>query len=210
MTPTEDSEHVEIEGVPLRATLVRGGAVGLLALHGGNEGGTAELAGLVARATGATCLVFGPPGNSAPVHIPSTRMAPEHSALLSEFVTSVAVTVSLHGHLRPDAPHTVFLGGGNRRAARFLAEAFAAHAPGFAAVTDIAAIPVALRGLSPANPVNLTRHGGVQVELPLRARTGRPGRRPGIPDEPPRPVVDALITAVGRLAEEAGDQRPIE
>ena len=42
---TTRTEEVEIEGVRLLATLTPGGATGLLALHGSNEGGTAELAG---------------------------------------------------------------------------------------------------------------------------------------------------------------------
>ncbi|MFF8403968.1 poly-gamma-glutamate hydrolase family protein [Streptomyces sp. NPDC014846] len=189
------TEHVEIEGVPLTATLVPGGAVGLLALHGSNEGGTAELADLVARRCGATSLVFTQPGVPRPRHIPSPRMAADHCALLREFLDRVALTVSLHGHMRPHAPRTLFLGGGNREAAHLLAEELRVLAPGFRAVADLAAIPAALRGLHPRNPVNLTRLGGVQVELPLRARTT------GAADTPPRPVADALAAGVRRLAQ---------
>jgi hypothetical protein len=47
--------------------------------------------------------------------------------------------------------------------------------------------------------VNLPRHGGVQVELPLSARTRRPGWDPEVPDNPPRPVVDALVAGVRLL-----------
>src|SRR5689334_254814 len=111
------TEEVEIEGVPMVATLVPGrGGIGLLALHGSNEGGTAQLAGAVARRCGATSLVFTQPGVRLPVHIPSPRMAPEHSALLREFLQRVSLTVSLHGHMRPEAPHAVFLGGRHRDA----------------------------------------------------------------------------------------------
>ncbi|MER6031206.1 poly-gamma-glutamate hydrolase family protein [Streptomyces sp. NPDC001851] len=188
------TEQVEIEGVPMVATLVPGhGGVGLLALHGSNEGGTAQLAETVARRRGATSLVFTQPGVRPPVHIPSPRMAPEHCALLREFLDRVALTVSLHGHMRSEAPHTVFLGGGNRDAARVLAEAFATEAPRFPAVVDLAAIPPALRGVHPRNPVNLTRLGGVQVELPLPART-----TDGT-DVPPGPVVEALVAGVAEL-----------
>ncbi|MGV4985919.1 poly-gamma-glutamate hydrolase family protein [Streptomyces sp. NRAIS4] len=187
------TEHVEIEGIPMCATLVPGGEIGLLALHGSNEGGTAELAGLVARRCGATSLVFTQPGVRQPVHIPSPRMAADHCTLLREFLDQVSLTISLHGHMRPETPHTVFLGGGNRSAAHVLAEAFAAGAPQFRVVTDLAAIPAALRGVHPGNPVNLTRLGGVQVELPLLARTS------GGADIPPGAVVEALTAGVEGL-----------
>lgn len=199
MTRTERTEHLRIEGVPMVATLVRGGDIGLLALHGAIEGGTAELADLVARRCGATSLVFTQPGARRPVHIPSPRMAVDHCALLREFLSLVSLTVSLHGHMRPQAPRTVFLGGGNRGAALVLARELTALAPGFEVVTDLAAIPAALRGTHPRNPVNLARGGGVQVELPLLARTRSPVKRDGVPDEPPRPVLDALAAGVGRL-----------
>ncbi|MFG2633311.1 poly-gamma-glutamate hydrolase family protein [Streptomyces sp. NPDC048362] len=189
------TEYVEIEGVPLLATLVPGDGVGLLALHGSNEGGTAELAALVARRCGATSLVFTQPGARRPVHIPSPRMVAARSALLREFLDGVRLTVSLHGHMRPHAWDTLFLGGGNREAATVLAEELLALAPRFQAVTDLAEIPPALRGLHPRNPVNLARLGGVQVELPLPARTT------GGADVPPRPVVDALAAGVARLAQ---------
>ncbi|MEV5879878.1 poly-gamma-glutamate hydrolase family protein [Streptomyces sp. NPDC052101] len=191
------TEHVEIEGVPLLATLVPGSDIGLLALHGSLEGGTAELADLVTRRCGATSLVFTQPGVRQPVHIPSPRMAAAPCALLREFLDRVSLTVSLHGHVRPGAQHTVFLGGANRAAAHVVAEAFAAQAPHFPAVVDLTAIPPGLRGVHPANPVNLTRLGGVQVELPLQARTS------GGTDIPPGAVADALaagVEALGRAA----------
>ncbi|MEU7303184.1 poly-gamma-glutamate hydrolase family protein [Streptomyces sp. NPDC007189] len=188
------TEQVEIEGVPMVATLVPGDGVGLLALHGSNEGGTAALARTVARRCGATSLVFTQPGARQPVHVTSPRMAADHCALLREFLERVSLTVSLHGHMRPGAPHTVFLGGGNRAAARVLAEALAAHVPHFPAVTDLAAIPSALRGVHPRNPVNLTRLGGVQVELPLLARTS------GGANLPPGEVIEALVAGVKELS----------
>lgn len=188
------TEHVEIDGVPLLATLVPGGdGIGLLALHGSNEGGTAELAGILARRCDATSLVFTQPGTVHPVHVPSPRMAAAPCALLHEFLERVRLTVSLHGHMRPEAPHTVFLGGRNREAARVVAEALAARAPHFPAVVDLAAIPSALRGVHPANPVNLTRLAGVQVELPLLARTS------GDTDIPPDAVVEGLAAGIEEL-----------
>lgn len=208
MTRAEQTEHLEIEGVPLVATLVPGGPVGLLALHASNEGGTAELAGTVARRCGATSLVFTQPDTRRPVHIPSPRMAVDHCALLRAFLSRVALTVSLHGHMRPGAARTVFLGGGNRDAALVLARELGAHAPGFRVVTHLPEIPAALRGLHPRNPVNLTRLAGVQVELPLLARTSGPNEQDGVPDVPPPPVVEALVAGVQRLAAGPDAQDP--
>ncbi|MHC3467651.1 poly-gamma-glutamate hydrolase family protein [Streptomyces sp. 7R007] len=193
------TERVEIEGVRLTATLTPRGRIGLLALHGSNEGGTAELAESVARRCGATSLVFTQPGARQPVHIPSPRMAAEHCVLLQDFLARVAVTVSLHGHMREAAPRAIFLGGRNRSAARLLAFGLRALRPEFRAVTDLARIPVALRGLHARNPVNMTGAAGVQVELPLLARTRREGRQPGEPDEPPQAVTDALTDGVRLL-----------
>ncbi|MEU6141947.1 poly-gamma-glutamate hydrolase family protein [Streptomyces sp. NPDC047081] len=198
---TTRTEEVEIEGVRLFATLTTGGEVGLLALHGSNEGGTAELARSVAERCGATSLVFTQPGKPAPVHIPSPRMAVAHCELLRDFLSHVAVTVSLHGHRRRATPRAIFLGGANRPAAHRLASGLTALHPEFHTVTDLEEIPVNLRGLHSRNPVNLTRGGGVQVELPLTARTRRPGWRPGVPDEPPQSVVDALAKGVGLLTD---------
>jgi phage replication-related protein YjqB (UPF0714/DUF867 family) len=194
------TELVEIEGVRLLATLTTGGEVGLLALHGSNEGGTAELARSVAERCGATSLVFTQPGVPEPVHIPSPRMAVEHCDLLRMFLSHVTVAVSLHGHRRRATPRSIFLGGANRPAAHLLASGLSALRPQFDPVTDLAEIPASLRGVHARNPVNLPRHGGVQVELPLSARTRRPGWDPEVPDNPPRPVVDALVAGVRLLA----------
>ncbi|MFF9275517.1 poly-gamma-glutamate hydrolase family protein [Streptomyces griseosporeus] len=187
------TEHVEIEGVPFTVTLRPRGTIGLLALHADNEGGTAELAESVAERCGATSLVFRQPGVPDPVHLPSPRMAADHCALLQDFLGQVSVAVSLHGHMRAAAPRTLFLGGRNRSAARRLAYGLRTLRPEFRTVTDLAGIPVALRGLHARNPVNLTRGGGVQVELPLLARTSGPD------DIPPPRVADALAAGVRLL-----------
>ncbi|WP_225095117.1 poly-gamma-glutamate hydrolase family protein [Streptomyces sp. CoH27] len=190
------TERLEIEGVPLLATLEPGrGDIGLLALHGSGEGGTAQLAGSVARRCGVTSLVFTQPDTAVPVHLPSPRMAVDHCALLHEFRSRVSLTVSLHGHLRQEAWHTLFLGGANRAASLVLARELAVLEPRFRIVTDLEEIPAGLRGLHARNPVNLTRLAGVQVELPLPARTT------GASDDPPQAVVDAFVAGVGRLAQ---------
>ncbi|WP_330458685.1 poly-gamma-glutamate hydrolase family protein [Streptomyces sp. NBC_00820] len=196
--PQERAERVVIEGVEFLATLTVRSDVGLLALHGSREGGTAELAHEVAARTGATCLVFTQPAGD-PVHIPSHRMSVPHCESLREFLAHVSLTISLHGHLRRETPRSIFLGGTNREAAHTMAEALAPLAPSFEAVTDMPAIPSGLRGLNPRNPVNLTRSGGVQIELPLTARTARPGRVQGAPDTPPSRVTTALTAGARRV-----------
>ncbi|MER6472486.1 poly-gamma-glutamate hydrolase family protein [Streptomyces collinus] len=193
------AERVVIEGAEFAASLTAGSGVGLLALHAGTEGGTAELAEEVAARTGATALVFTQPAGD-PVHLPSHRMAVDHCAALREFLASVTVVVSLHGHLRRETPRAVFLGGANREAARVLGQELTLYAPDFEAVTDLDAIPAGLRGLHPRNPVNLAAEAGVQVELPLAARTLRPGEVRGVPDLPPPSVAAALTAGVERLA----------
>jgi phage replication-related protein YjqB (UPF0714/DUF867 family) len=192
------TERVTIEGAEYLASLTLRSEIGLLALHGSTEGGTAELAQEVAARTGATALVFTQPAGP-PVHIPSPRMAVPHCRTLRLFLSHVTLTVSLHGHLRPTATHSVFLGGTHREAARTLADALARLAPAFTPVTDLDDIPPGLRGLHPRNPVNLTPAGGVQLELPLAARTQHPQRLRGTPDTPPLPVVAALTAGVERL-----------
>ncbi|WP_018547494.1 poly-gamma-glutamate hydrolase family protein [Streptomyces sp. LaPpAH-108] len=188
------TERLRLDGTDLVLRLTpRPSRLGLLALHGDVEGGTAELAEEVAARTGATCLIFTQP-LAPPVHISSHLLAEAPSRTLATFVSAVSLTVSLHGHLRPATPASIFLGGTNRAAAETLAEALRTLTPSFTPVTDLSEIPPGLRGLHPRNPVNLTPEGGVQVELPLTARTQ------GLRDVPPEEVVAGVTEGVRRLA----------
>lgn len=65
------TERVRIEGTDFLTTLTLGAPIGLLALHGGVEGGTAELATEVAARTGATLLTFTQPTGPRPTSRPS-------------------------------------------------------------------------------------------------------------------------------------------
>ncbi|MEW2246357.1 poly-gamma-glutamate hydrolase family protein [Streptomyces sp. NPDC006975] len=188
------TERVTIEGVEFTVTLTPGDGIGLLALHASVEGGTGELADELTGRCGATSLVYRQ-CDGDPVHIPSPRMGAAPCALLRDFLTRVDAVVSLHGHLRTAAPRAIFLGGADRDAARLFAGALETLRPRFEPVADLARIPVALRGVHPRNPVNLAGGRGVQVELPLLARTTTPGGA----DVPPREVADALADGVGRL-----------
>lgn len=191
------TERVTIEDAVFLTTLHLAGLIGLLALHGGVEGGTAELATEVAARTGATLLTFTQP-EGPPTHIPSTRMSP--CAPLTTFLTHTTLTISLHGHNRPTTPRTIYAGGSNRPAARVLAAALADSS--FTPVTTLSDIPHPLRGLHPDNPVNQTRYGGVQLELPIQARTTHPA--PTNPEIPPREVADRLVAGVRALMEGEG------
>ncbi|MEU4150486.1 poly-gamma-glutamate hydrolase family protein [Streptomyces sp. NPDC026659] len=187
------TERLRLDGADFVLRLTRRPSrLGLLALHGGVEGGTAELAEEVAARSGATCLTFTQPATPR-VHISSHLLAEAPSRTLETFVSAVSLTISLHGHLRPTAPDSIFLGGTNREAAEVLAAALRTLTPSFTAVTDLTEIPPGLRGLHPRNPVNLTREGGVQVELPLTARTR------GLRDVPPEEVVAGVTEGVRRL-----------
>ncbi|MFD8807391.1 poly-gamma-glutamate hydrolase family protein [Streptomyces sp. NPDC059597] len=187
------TERLRLDGTEFVLRLTpRDSRLGLLALHGGLEGGTAELAEEVAARTGATCLTFSQPAPPRR-HISSHLLSKARSRTLEAFLSAVSLTISLHGHLRPATPDAIFLGGTNREAAQILAEALRTLTPSFTPVTDLTAIPSGLRGLHPSNPVNLTREGGVQIELPLTARTR------GLRDVPPEEVVAGVTEGVRRL-----------
>jgi phage replication-related protein YjqB (UPF0714/DUF867 family) len=65
---------------------------------------------------------------------------------------------------------TALVGGRDRVLARALAAALRRSLPAYRWVDDLDAIPRHLRGVHPGNPVNGTRAGGVQIELPPRIR----------------------------------------
>jgi phage replication-related protein YjqB (UPF0714/DUF867 family) len=147
--------------------------VGFLALHGGLEQSTAELAtDAAARAGASLYAVVQPP--DLRWHIPSKEFDLRASPALQGFVDHVDVVVSLHGYggLRDsdDRWTTVLVGGANRALAGDLASRLRAELPGYTWLDDLDRIPPHLRGVHPDNPVNRPRGGGVQLELPPRAR----------------------------------------
>jgi phage replication-related protein YjqB (UPF0714/DUF867 family) len=71
--------------------------------------------------------------------------------------------------------------------------------PGYQVVTDIDRIPLELRGLHPRNPVNLTRDGGTQLELPTRVRGISP-RSPLPGDDGLSPVTSVLVQSLAAAA----------
>ena len=178
-----------VETVTLRSTF------GFMAFHGGLEGGTETVATVAANRAGASCyVVIQPP--TLVWHVPSALVSPEHSVTLSRFLSHVDVVVAVHGYGRRDRPDQLLLGGSNRALAAHLARSLRRQDDGFTIVDDLSAIPVKLRGLHPNNPVNRARGGGVQVDLPPRARGASPSpARRGERCVPAQSVISGLVEA---------------
>ncbi len=172
---------------------------GFMAVHGGSlERGTAEIAALVAARAGASVYaVIQPP--DLRWHLPSHRVDPAASAALASFLDHVEVVVSLHGYARDGHGGTLLVGGADRVLANRVGARLRHALPGYDIVDDVDVIPAALRGLHPANPVNLARGGGVQLELPPRVR-GFPPAWDGFDGPAPPPSTEALVGALTELA----------
>jgi phage replication-related protein YjqB (UPF0714/DUF867 family) len=148
--------------------------VGFLALHGGLEPGTEGVADVAAAASGASSYIVTQP-RTLGWHVPSHRIQPGESPRLDGFLEHVELVISVHGYFRPEWPDAVYVGGANRSLANALAARLRPVLPDLAVVDDLARIPVALRGVNPRNPVNGSRGGGVQLELPHVARVAESG-----------------------------------
>lgn len=163
---------------------------GFLAIHGGGlEQMTDVIAERAADAAGASVYLVRHP-DGYPRHLPSTRYLAAESPRLTEFLDHVDVVVSLHGYGRIARSTQLLAGGRNRRLAEHLARCLVL--PGYQVITDLEAIPVGLRGLHPANPVNQVRGGGAQLELSPRVRGISPRSQPPGPDGL-SPVTSALV-----------------
>ena len=157
----------------VREQCVLGSRFGFLALHGGLEAGTAEIARAAAVASNASIYAVVQP-DDVRWHVPSHAFDPAHSCALVEFLAHVEQVVSVHGFggLRGDDDRWVtgLLGGTNRPLAARLASLLRDALPGYRWIDDLERIPSHLRGVHPDNPVNRVRDGGVQIELPPRVR----------------------------------------
>lgn len=174
------------------------GKFGFMAYHGG---GLEEMTDVIARAAaeqaGASYYgVHQPVGMEW--HIPSHKVSPEHSESLAEFLDHVDLVVTVHGFGRMGMWATLLLGGGNRHLAEHVGHHIRTALPAYDVRTDMDTIPKELRGLHPANPVNLPRLGGAQLELPPRIRGTSPmfwdWEGPGLNPHSQR-LVDALAGA---------------
>jgi len=180
-------------GVSERVELA--GPFGVLAFHGGLEGGTAEVAEAVAHRSGASLYQVVQPG-SLLWHIPSHRVDPADSPSLAAFLDHVQFAMAIHGYGRFDRPRDVLLGGRNRALARHVATHLRQHLAGFRVIDNMADVPVEMRGLHHDNPVNRPAGTGVQVELPplVRGASPRAADR-GQPCVPRPELVEGLAAA---------------
>ena len=142
------------------------GRVGFMAYHGGSlEHYTDVIADEAAARCGASYYgVLQPP--DLQWHIPSHRVSRHESDRLHEFVEHVDVVVTVLGSGRHGMWTTLLLGGQNRELAHHVAGHLTPSLPEYTILTDLDEIPRELRGLHHANPVNLPRDKGVQIELP--------------------------------------------
>ncbi len=184
-------ELLATDGV--RERVIAGSRVGVCALHGGLEQGTAEIAEAVAVGAGATFYAVVQP-DDLHWHVPSHRYDPALSDGLRTFLASIDLVISVHGfggvRDADDRWTTALLGGTNRELAADLARALDDALPQYRWIGDLDVIPKHLRGLHPGNPVNRVPLGGVQIELPPRVR------RPGVD-------YDALVAALTAVARDA-------
>ena len=180
--------------VGVEERFVAGSRVGVCALHGGLEQGTAEIAEAAATASGASFYAVVQPDDLR-WHVPSHRYDPALSDGLHAFLAGIDLVISVHGfggvRDADDRWTTALLGGTNRELAADLADALTRALPQYRWIADLDSMPRHLRGLHPANPVNRVPQGGVQLELPPRVRRSGPD-------------YDALVIA---LAGVAGDAR---
>jgi phage replication-related protein YjqB (UPF0714/DUF867 family) len=169
--------------------------LGFLALHGGLEPGTAEIAREAAGRAAASCYAVVQP-HDLKHHVPSHEIDPACSPLLAGFLDHVETLVSVHGYWGHDDLHTALLvGGGDRELAAELARRLRVALPEYRVVDDLDRIPRRLRGLDPRNPVNRASRGGVQIELPHPVRALGPyghGERGEIHRAHTEALVDAL------------------
>lgn len=164
-----------------------------MAIHGGLEEGTADIAIAVAAASGAALYTVIQP-ETLRWHVPSIRFDPKDSRALHTFLGAVETVISVHGYGDPGFESTALLGGSNRRLAVAIHRELTDR--GLAAISDLDSIPKRLRGVHPSNPVNRPGDGGVQIELPMDLRRGAARDQ----------VVAALVAAVNAASADLSGQ----
>jgi len=173
--------------------------VGFMAYHGGAlEVMTDVIASRAAEQADASLYaVLQPEGMRD--HLSSTRVSPNESEQLAAFIDHVDIVVTVHGFGQRGLFTSLLLGGQNRPFAEHVGRALRAALPAYDIRTDIETIPTQLRGLHEANPVNLPRDSGVQIELPPRVRGSSPlwwdWEGPGLTPHT-ESLIDGLATAV--------------
>jgi len=185
------AELLDHDGV--EEDLVLGSSFGLMAFHGGNlEEGTDVIAAAVAAQTGASLYAVRQP-TGLRWHLPSVEIAPADSPALTAFLDHVDVAIAVHGYGRDGMWTRLLLGGRHRALAVHVGTCLREAMPGYEVVDDLEQIPSDLRGVHRANPVNLPRGGGVQLELPPRTRSRTVPMWRDLPDTQPVPHQQDLI-----------------
>jgi phage replication-related protein YjqB (UPF0714/DUF867 family) len=161
------------------------GPVGLMAFHAGLESGTFEAAAAAAAASGASLYTVRQP-DTLRWHVSSIQVDPAQSPVLAAWLDHVQRVIAVHGYGRRQRPWDVLVGGADPALVADVADALRRARLHLRIVDDPDEIPAGLRGRHPSNPVNRSRGGGVQVELPVRARMG--------------PTLPAVAAALGGVA----------
>jgi phage replication-related protein YjqB (UPF0714/DUF867 family) len=150
------------------------GRFGFMAYHGGAlEAMTDVIAAAAAERAGASLYAV-IQHDGMREHLASTKVSPAESPRLAAFLAHVDVVITVHGFGQRGLFGSLLLGGGNRPLADHVGATLRRHLPAYDVITDLDSIPAQLRGLHAANPVNLPRNGGVQIELPPRVRGSSP------------------------------------
>ena len=123
------------------------------------------------------------------------------SPALSNFVDHVDTAVTIHGFGRKRLWHSLLLGGQNRELAAHIALHLRRRLPDYDIIDEVGALPKALAGMHPKNPVNLSASAGVQIELPATVRWNRKGRHwSDLGSAGRAPQVQALIDGLAEAA----------
>lgn len=181
--------------------------VGFMALHGGLEANTFEIAREAADRTGASLYAVVQPDRLT-WHVPSKLYLLEESPSLTAFCDHVDIAISLHGYggvrEHPNRWLTICVGGGGRDEAALVGAALRGSLPDYEVFDQLHEIPPQYRGVHPDNPVNRVGRAGVQIELPPRVRGSSPiwaehdfDTEPWVPHT--AALIDALTAVVARL-----------
>ncbi len=202
-------EFAELLGRPdVREVAALRSSFGFMAYHGGAlEAMTDVIASAAAERSGASYYGVIQPNDTH--HISSIHIDPAASEHFTAFMERVDVVVTIHGFGRRGWFTSLLLGGKNRDLAEHVAGHLQTRLPAYDIVTDAARIPRDLRGMHSRNPVNIPRHGGVQIELPPRVRGSSPlwwdwegGLTPHT-----EALIDGLAAAAASWPVDAGSER---
>ena len=191
-----------------------------MALHGGSQDrGTDLIARRAAQESGASYYAIVQPA-SLRVHIPSRCHDPADSPALRKFLEHVDVAISVHGFgrdsflvgidpsrglvIEPYGPaltgaqrgpiRGIIVGGLNASLLRQVRTLLDGRFPGYRVADGRVRL-----GFHPANPVNLPRAKGVQVELPPGLRGIGPYGDRLLPNQDD-PVIESVVHALVEIA----------